>query len=328
MLWEVDIYPAPGQPDSTAKQVAASAAELGLVGQLAVSAARGYLIQGDLEQAQVARIARELLADPVVERMVVAPVGDPLLAQSPAGHPHLVHVLPKPGVMDPVAQSALGAIADLDGGELGRHAEAVRTLKKYWIGQVPQDRLGLLCAKVLANDAIEQVIVGPLNFQHLEVGSPYTFRRITVPIAGMDDAALERLSREGQLYLSLVEMQTIRDYFRTLGRDPSDVELETVAQTWSEHCSHKTLAGRIHYRDANGQRRFENMLRETIFAATQKIRAEAGPQDWCVSVFFRQRWRDPLRRTLQRRLQSGDAQPSLGLGALRRGQHGHRRRDS
>ena len=65
----------------------------------------------------------------------------------------------------------------------------------------------------------------------------------------MDDAALERLSREGQLYLSLVEMQTIQAHFRKLGRDPTDVELETIAQTWSEHCSHKTLAGRIHYRD-------------------------------------------------------------------------------
>ncbi len=65
----------------------------------------------------------------------------------------------------------------------------------------------------------------------------------------MDDAALERLSLQGQLYLSLAEMQTIQAHFQALGRDPTDVELETLAQTWSEHCSHKTLAGRIRYRD-------------------------------------------------------------------------------
>ena len=88
--------------------------------------------------------------------------------------------------------------------------------------------------------------------------------------------ALERLSREGQLYLSLVEMQTIQEYFRELDRDPTDVELETVAQTWSEHCSHKTLAGRIAYRDEQGERHFDNMLKETIFAATQTIRATVG----------------------------------------------------
>ena len=94
-----------------------------------------------------------------------------------------------------------------------------------------------------------------------------------------------RLSREGQLYLQLAEMQTIRQHFRDLGRDPTDVELETIAQTWSEHCSHKTLAGRIAYRDEHGERQFENMLKETIFAATQKIREQLGSDDWCVSVF-------------------------------------------
>src|SRR4051794_17173095 len=80
-------------------------------------------------------------------------------------------------------------------------------------------------------------------------------------------------------------MQTIRQYFRDLGREPTDVELETIAQTWSEHCSHKTLAGRISYRDENGERQFGNMLKETIFAATQKIRERLGSEDWCVSVF-------------------------------------------
>ncbi len=98
--------------------------------------------------------------------------------------------------------------------------------------------------------------------------------------------------RYGQLYLTLVEMQTIRDHFRGLDRDPTDIELETVAQTWSEHCSHKTLAGRIHYRGpaADGtplgdERQYDNMLKETIFAATQTLRKSAGADDMCVSVF-------------------------------------------
>jgi phosphoribosylformylglycinamidine synthase len=285
MLWEVDIYPAEGQPDLIARQVAAAAADLGLAQHLPVVAARGYLIQGAFDRQHLARIAAELLTDPVVERTVLAPVGDELLCRPPAGHPRLIHVLPKPGVMDPVAQSALSAIADLSEGRSGGGAEAVRTLKKYWIGPLANDRVEMLCAKVLANDAIEQVILGPLKFDRLEVGAPYQFELVTVPIREMQDAALERLSLEGQLYLSLAEMQTIQAHFRLLQRDPTDAELETIAQTWSEHCSHKTLTGRIRYRDAAGQRHFENMLRETIFAATQKIRHDAGEDDWCVSVF-------------------------------------------
>src|SRR5438067_7171622 len=90
-----------------------------------------------------------------------------------------------------------------------------------------------------------------------------------------------RLSREGQLSLSLAEMGTIQEHFRGLGRDPTDVELETLAQTWSEHCSHKTLKGRV---EING-RTYENLLKETIFAATQEVRRRLGADDWCVSVF-------------------------------------------
>ncbi len=221
--------------------------------------------------------------------------------------------------MDPVAQSVMSAIEDF-----GLKAEVVRTLKKYWIEGLPTNvgwdkgasatagppkggiggpaladplrgcpgklvpPYGLNCAgisRLLANDAIEQVVVGPLTIRHLDLGSPYRFCLTTVPIRTMDDAALQTLSRQGQLYLSLVEMQTIQAHFRQLERDPTDAELETIAQTWSEHCSHKTLTGRIRYRDETGERMFQNMLKETIFAATQKIRQDLGPDDWCVSVF-------------------------------------------
>lgn len=280
MLWEVDIYAAKGQPDLIAQQTAADAADMGLAENLAVTAGRGYLVQGDLSAEQVNKIAAELLADTVVERTVVAPVGDAALTVPPEGTKNLVYVLPKPGVMDPVAMSAKQAIADF-----GIEAEEVRTLKKYWIGNLDDERLEALCTKILANDAIEQTIVGPLPFDKLEVGSPYDFKLVTVPIREMDDGALAKLAIKGQLYLSLVEMQTIQAHFKSLDRDPTDVELETIAQTWSEHCSHKTLAGRIRYQDENGERHFENMLKETIFAATVKIREQAGDNDWCVSVF-------------------------------------------
>lgn len=280
MLWEVDIYPAPGQPDLLARKVLGDSHDLGLDGALAVDAASGYLIQGDISADKITRLAAELLADRVVERTVIGRVGDDVLNQPPAAGRQLVHVLLKPGVMDPVAQSVVSAIADF-----GIRADAVRTLKKYWISGVDAAQLDLMAAKVLANDAIEQVVIGPLGFRQLEVGAPYEFRLRTVAIRTMDDKALEKLSLEGQLYLSLAEMQTIRDYFRQLQRDPTDVELESVAQTWSEHCSHKTLAGRIRYRDDQGERTFDNMLRETIFAATQKIRQKWGADDWCVSVF-------------------------------------------
>jgi phosphoribosylformylglycinamidine synthase II len=282
MLWEVDVLPVEGQPDRPAQRARAEALKLGLAGErLEVLSAQGYLVQGDLAEGQIAAVADKLLVDRVVERPVVGPVGEERLAQAPDGRPAaLVQVLPKPGVMDPVAESALRAIC-----ELGVPADAVRTLRKYWVRNLSEEALRVLCAKSLANDAIEQVVFGPLPFDRLQLGSRYEFREIAVPLRELDDAALERLSRESQLYLSLAEMKTISTYFRELGRDPTDAELETLAQTWSEHCSHKTLKGRIRYRDEQGERQFENLLKETIFAATQQIRRELASDDWCVSVF-------------------------------------------
>ncbi len=286
MLWEVDIYPVEGCPNRSAAAADSAATELGLPAGLLQSAATGYLIQGNLSEADIRRIARELLVDSVVEHSVIAKVGDHKLTDpTEAGQPsggswQVVQVLPKPGVMDPVAQSALSAIDDL-----GLKADAVRTLRKYWLDDASDEQLRLLKSKVLANDAIEQVMLGPLPFERLELGAPYQFERVTVPIRSLDEAALTRLSREGQLYLSLVEMQTIQQHFRTLDRDPTDIELESVAQTWSEHCSHKTLGGKIAYRGPDGERKFQNMLKETIFAATNQIRQSLGKDDWCVSVF-------------------------------------------
>src|SRR5439155_2011885 len=129
--------------------------------------------------------------------------------------------------------------------------------------------------------AIEQLVAGPLAPAHLALGTAYVFRRIAVPLRDLDDSALERLSRQGQLALNLAEMRAIQAHYRELERDPTDVELETLAQTWSEHCSHKTLKGRI----TLGERTYDNLLKETIFAATEEVRRRLGPNDWCVSVF-------------------------------------------
>ena len=271
MLWEVDITPLPGQPDLDGSRVASEARDMGIGEDLKVCSVRGYLVQGEMDPQEIERLAKSLFSDQVVESVKVALVGDESLCQAPAGCGQLLHVLRKPGVMDPVAQSAERAIRGL-----GVSVDAVRTFRKYWTSSLSAEAIERLSAKVLANDSIEQVIRGKLELDSIALGSPYAFELKTVPIRELDDAGLETLSKIGQLYLTLTEMQTIQLHFRELGRDPTDIELESVAQTWSEHCSHKTLAGRIAYRDERGQRVFVNMLKETIFAATVRIRPSLG----------------------------------------------------
>ncbi|MEM6469068.1 MAG: phosphoribosylformylglycinamidine synthase subunit PurL [Planctomycetota bacterium] len=291
-LWQIDIYPTEAEVDREGARTTEEVQELGLGDHVPVVFARGFLVQGDLDAGQAESLAGRLLADSVTERTVVAPTGSVLLSEPPPaidsnGNVRLVNVLPKPGVMDPVAASTMNAARDI-----GYEVEAVRTMRKYWISDVDENTFDSICKRALSNDSIEQVVAGSLELDQLDVGADYQFELVRVPIRSLDDEQLETLSREGQLYLTLVEMQTIRDHFVSLDRDPTDIELETIAQTWSEHCSHKTLAGRIHYRGVGrdgspggDERKFDNMLKETIFAATQTIRKQLGEQDWCVSVF-------------------------------------------
>ena len=298
MLWEVEIRPSANQVDREGRRVLEESRALGADSLSTVRTGRAFLIEGRLDRDDVERAAADLLVDRVVETFAIrslstgetdgrTPAPD---RQAPAGTPNgerLLTVLFKPGVTDNVGHSTRNALRDL-----GLAVDAVAVGRTYRLNaDVRPEHLNRVATKLLANEAIEQVIDGPLDMDSLSVGSEYRFERITVPLRAMDEEQLRELSRSGQLYLNLVEMQTIRDHFITLDRDPTDVELETIAQTWSEHCSHKTLAGRIHYRqiDADGrlveERQFANMLKETIFAATTKIREELGDADWCVSVF-------------------------------------------
>ncbi len=119
-------------------------------------------------------------------------------------------------------------------------------------------------------------MIGSLPFDRLDLGQPYSFRLAVVPIRALADDELLEVSRTGQLALSLSEMKAIQHHFRELGREPTDCELETLAQTWSEHCSHKTFRGRISFQGET----IDNLLKQTIFGATRELGC-----DWLVSVF-------------------------------------------
>src|SRR5581483_11818920 len=112
----------------------------------------------------------------------------------------------------------------------------------------------------------------------------------TIGILNVDDVGLERVSREGLLSLTVNEMRTIQSHYQSLGRNPTDIELETIAQTWSEHCYHKTFRASYDYREEKrggepslfgGQpKHFDNLIKETIFRATRELN-----MPWCLSVF-------------------------------------------
>ncbi len=100
-------------------------------------------------------------------------------------------------------------------------------------------------------------------------------------ISNADDTELMHISREGLLSLNLAEMQAIQAYFAKIGRAPTDVELETIAQTWSEHCVHKTFKSIIEYSEA-GQ---DTEIIDGLFKTAIQRTTEEVDKSWCVSVF-------------------------------------------
>jgi len=274
MEFEIEIRFKPGARDVHGQDVLHEVRDLGLLRIKGVESARLFYLDTAAPRADVERIARELLTDPVVEQYRISD-GD----RPPADSRPVVVVRRKPGVMDPVAASTLQAVADM-----GLDAARCATARKYYFSGKPTRKdLETAARAVLANGCIEDIELGDQPTHVFRDAPPYQFRLITVPLLDADDEGLMRISREGGLFLNVREMRTIRDHFRSLGRDPTDVELETLAQTWSEHCVHKTLKGLIRFTNkADGCRSetIDNLLKTTIARATKEL---ARP--WCVSVF-------------------------------------------
>ena len=103
---------------------------------------------------------------------------------------------------------------------------------------------------------------------------PFNLYRISLSEAS--DAQLTELSHKLGLGLNLHEMHTVKAYFKKEGRDPSDVEMQTISQTWSEHCYHKTFKGKIRV----GNKEIRSLFKTYIAKATREINPK-----WCFSVF-------------------------------------------
>jgi phosphoribosylformylglycinamidine synthase len=96
----------------------------------------------------------------------------------------------------------------------------------------------------------------------------------------LSEKALADLDAAHGWSLDLDELKTIQSYFKKLGKEPSHAEIETLAQTWSEHCKHKTFTSAIRYKEGRTTKRFKNLLKETIKEPTKKLK-----KPWCLSVF-------------------------------------------
>jgi phosphoribosylformylglycinamidine synthase len=277
VIFEIEVFPRPPLRDAIGLSALSQARHAGIAGVDDIASSRVYFLKTDVAAEQVDRAAQALMADPVSELYRLRAGDGPWSAKAPrhVAKRRSLLVTRKPGVMDPVEASLLMAARDM-----GVPVQAAHTGMRYYVrGQADEATLDKLARRVLANECIEAIAQGDQPYEFRE-GHPYKFRKIEVPITKLNDDELQKLSRSAHLFLSLAEMRAIRDHYRAKGREPSDIELESLAQTWSEHCVHKTMKGIIDYRGDGGHEVIDNLLKSTIAKATKQL---AKP--WCVSVF-------------------------------------------
>lgn len=102
------------------------------------------------------------------------------------------------------------------------------------------------------------------------------FSLFEINILEATDWQLQQISQELGIGLNLHEMKLVQEYFKNKKQNPTDVELQTIGQTWSEHCFHKTFKGKIKM----NEKEIDSLFKTYILKATEEINP-----DWCFSVF-------------------------------------------
>ncbi len=219
-------------------------------------------VDGPVDGVGLDRLGAVLLTDAVHE--LVEPGDDP-------DGRIVIETGLRPGVTDVAATELVDAAARLgiDG------VERATTGHRFVVTAGADVSTARLSADVLVNPVIERWAEGVLPPAFVDE-PPRPPQVAHVAVRDLDDDALVALDAERGLSLAPVELRAVRTHFADLGREPTDAELETIAQTWSEHCCHKTFRARITFEDGSVVDGLIPMLRD----ATAQL-----DREWVVSAF-------------------------------------------
>lgn len=241
-----------------------------------------YGIKKPLTVDQLNKIANGPLLDPIVEETSLKEEIDPK-------YDWTIEVSYKPGMTDSSGNTAQLAIEDLLGVPFIGNEEVYSATKYQVKGALTLDDVQKIADELIANQLIEEIKIeknGAISRQN----SHFPAEIIDVDLP---DEALFELSQVKELALSLEEMQAIKEYYSQsavaekrnafdLPKKPTDVELEVLAQTWSEHCKHKIFNARITYQEDGKSEVIDSIFKTYIKKATDELSAK---KEWLVSVF-------------------------------------------
>ena len=297
MLQSIELRVKPRLDDCVGKNFAAKVkAALGLdVADARVI--KAYTVDGLEPDELTQALEAAALHDPVLHDASLAPFA--------SDADWIIEVAFRPGVTDNEGRTARDTLAMV----LGKKRDfAVYTSAQYHI-RTGLDRTGAerIARELLANDLIQRWSIKSGVEWAAQPGFALHAARVTgkaesavgvIPLSRMTDDELMAVSRENTWALSLTEMHAIRAHFALpesiaarkvmgLPADPTDAEMEVLAQTWSEHCKHKIFASQIEYENTETGRKetLVSLYKSCIQESTAIIRQRLGKNDFCRSVF-------------------------------------------
>ncbi|MCX8195262.1 MAG: phosphoribosylformylglycinamidine synthase subunit PurL [Candidatus Micrarchaeota archaeon] len=252
-----------------------------------------YFFEDELSFPELEQLASQLLSDPITQKYSI---GKPLF--SPPLFSYAISVGFRPGVKDTVGETAKRAAEELLKRKLGG---GVYSSKQYLLsGKLTFQEAERIARELIANELIERFEVKSASEFGSE-GFEWVASRVEASGGGLvceiclevPDKKLLEISRRRILSLSLAEMKCIKKHYSDpdtlsvrkhfgLPPAPTDVELECIAQTWSEHCKHKIFNASITFKKGKKPHKINSLFKTYIRGVTEKLKRK---KKWLVSVF-------------------------------------------
>ncbi len=264
-----------------------------------------YLVEGDFSLDVLEKFAQSALCDPVIQTYTL---NHPIGLKLQYDFDWALEIGYRPGVTDNEGKTAEEALSYLLERPLDSQKEGVYFAKQFLIkGKLLREDIEKIAKELLANELIERWFILSKEEFLEKNGFTYPVPRVTeyfpplvdtFDLKSFSDEDLLNLSKQRLLALNLEEMKKIQSFFSDpefiqkrkevgLNEKITDVELESLAQTWSEHCKHKIFNAKIFYKDLDtGQEKeIDSLFKTYIKTSTEEIRKEKGDKDFCLSVF-------------------------------------------
>jgi phosphoribosylformylglycinamidine synthase len=256
-----------------------------------------YTVDADIGPDIVERLKSDAFIDPVLQQGFV---NSPVVFDAD----WVLEVGFKPGVTDNVGRTAREVIESVANRPLGDD-ERVYTSRMYFLkGPLAEEQVRSVAEDILANTLINRYTYKSIDGYRKEGGMGTYVPKVTSthePVVAsfdmnMELAELTRINRERTWALSQDELLAIKTYFLRedvvqdrmasgLTAGVTDVEIEALAQTWSEHCKHKIFNALIEYSEDGRSSVVDSLFKTYIAGSTNAIRDRLGKKDFCLSVF-------------------------------------------